>query len=301
MRDYERQELKARLAHRLRALGWTVFGVKEDRSDSMTDYFDPADWAGVATFAGGRVVLCVGVSKYTASSRSGHVERRLVPTQGDPCPRCKDAPGYDPTRWTLAAARQSPNEYTRQMLEAEHGPGHGMFAQAVVSPIPFHADGWRKCVKCHGSGRLPGKPREEVGPTWPAFGANPPFKQWHLELDGKVADSGTGLKACETQEGAAALADELTRRACRLAPQEPAFLAEARSRHSDKLILVRYPHGRVAAYGPDAAAVRSAAASLTCVAADAGDAVEFPSERLQDVLAVLLRHKHRVALVEQAT
>ena len=57
---YVYREVKVMIAHKLMAMeGWKVYGYKEDRSDSMTDYYDPANWDGVAEKNG--YILCVDV------------------------------------------------------------------------------------------------------------------------------------------------------------------------------------------------------------------------------------------------
>ena len=57
---YDYREVKVMIAHKLMAMeGWKVYGYKEDRSDSMTDYWDPANWSGVAEKNG--YILCVDV------------------------------------------------------------------------------------------------------------------------------------------------------------------------------------------------------------------------------------------------
>ena len=57
---YDYREVKVMIAHKLMAMdGWKVYGYKEDRSDSMTDYWDPADWSGIAEKNG--YILCVDV------------------------------------------------------------------------------------------------------------------------------------------------------------------------------------------------------------------------------------------------
>ena len=46
---YEYQDVKRMIAHKLMNLeGWTVYGYHADESDSMTDYYHPAYWGGVA-------------------------------------------------------------------------------------------------------------------------------------------------------------------------------------------------------------------------------------------------------------
>ena len=57
---YDYREVKVMIAHKLMAMdGWKVYGYKEDRSDSMIDYWDPADWSGIAEKNG--YILCVDV------------------------------------------------------------------------------------------------------------------------------------------------------------------------------------------------------------------------------------------------
>ncbi len=57
---YEYQDVKVMIAHKLMSMeGWNVYGYHEDHSDSMTDYYDPASWGGVAEKNG--YVLCVNV------------------------------------------------------------------------------------------------------------------------------------------------------------------------------------------------------------------------------------------------
>lgn len=57
---YDYREVKVMIAHRLMALdGWKVYDYSPDQSDSMTDYYCPASWGGVAEKNG--YVLCVDV------------------------------------------------------------------------------------------------------------------------------------------------------------------------------------------------------------------------------------------------
>jgi len=50
--------------------GWNVFGYRADDSDSMTDYYSPAYWEGIAEKNG--FILLVDINKYDMS-KSGHV------------------------------------------------------------------------------------------------------------------------------------------------------------------------------------------------------------------------------------
>ena len=88
----ERRRARVNLALGLQAQGWTLYGFKEDRSDSMTDYYDPASWDGIAEKDGANgtfvVVVDVKPSNETILKRSGGYETtKRVP--GDDCTHCQ--------------------------------------------------------------------------------------------------------------------------------------------------------------------------------------------------------------------
>ncbi len=57
---YDYREVKVMIAHELMKMeGWKVYGYSPDQSDSMTDYYCPASWGGVAEKNG--YILCVDV------------------------------------------------------------------------------------------------------------------------------------------------------------------------------------------------------------------------------------------------
>lgn len=59
---YALRDAKVNIAHYLREHGWTIYGYKADESDSMTDYYSPADWEGVAEKNG--YVLVVDMNEW---------------------------------------------------------------------------------------------------------------------------------------------------------------------------------------------------------------------------------------------
>ena len=59
---YEKKRSMVILAKELRAYGWRIKGWKNDESDSMTDYYSPEAWDGVACF--GAFTLCVDANYY---------------------------------------------------------------------------------------------------------------------------------------------------------------------------------------------------------------------------------------------
>ncbi len=57
---YDYREVKVMIAHKLMSMeGWKVYGYTPNESDSMTDYWSPAHWDGVAEKNG--YILCVNV------------------------------------------------------------------------------------------------------------------------------------------------------------------------------------------------------------------------------------------------
>ena len=57
---YDYREVGVMIAHKLMKMeGWKVYGYKADESDSMTDYYSPAYWNGVAEKNG--YVFCFNV------------------------------------------------------------------------------------------------------------------------------------------------------------------------------------------------------------------------------------------------
>ncbi|AXH16339.1 hypothetical protein CP985_14190 [Malaciobacter mytili LMG 24559] len=55
--SYAKDNAKLNISYALNYLGWTIYGFKEDRSDSMTDYFDFESWKGIAVKNGYILVI----------------------------------------------------------------------------------------------------------------------------------------------------------------------------------------------------------------------------------------------------
>lgn len=184
---YDRQQAKLAIMEELKRRGWTIYGYTPDRSDSMTDYFAPASWEGVAEKDD--VVVCVDVGEYQVTHFSGgRTLTRSVPA--GVCPRCNGT-GEEPDGWTYQQALADPVGFNRY-LAAKLGGGR-FYPEDVVSPL--HFKGYTEaCIICHGSGQLY-KSESYVEP-WPVFHANPPRCTWHVERDGKILAKGTGLSAC---------------------------------------------------------------------------------------------------------
>ncbi|MBE7465969.1 MAG: hypothetical protein HS116_21040 [Planctomycetes bacterium] len=213
----EKRTAVACVGRALSELGWEILGWKEDQSDSMTDYFSPESWDGIATK--GEFVACVDVGSY-AVGRSGEPIHRSIPQQGPKCERCEGS-GIDPLRITLKQARQDPYAYHLAVARVDC-PGAEEVKDAqgrvtglrtistdgtvctrmvqtlsgVVSPIPFGDDGENllNCMRCHGQGHTFAPPKIEVIGHYPTFQANPKGMSWHVERAGRIVAKGKGLK-----------------------------------------------------------------------------------------------------------
>jgi hypothetical protein len=185
--EYANQrDAKVKIAGELERRGWKIFGYKEDQSDSMTDYFSPADWEGVAEKNG--VVICVGVSGYAAKNYSGGRET-FVHLPDAECAYCSGT-GEEPDGWTLQQARELPQAFNAHRTRLT-SPGAINLMSSVVSPISFKDNGKERCHKCHGSGHI--LKSNTVREYWPTFQANPKGSKWHVEKGGKILSKGIGL------------------------------------------------------------------------------------------------------------
>lgn len=194
MADYhDKRTATVMLGHALVERGWKLWGYHEDQSDSMTDYYCPATWTGVATK--GERVACIDVDHYEVK-KSGH-QPQGTETDKAPCERCTADPGVDPSGWTLEKARAEPLKFTQEHIELVHGKDSRIqsLMPHVISPIPFRDNcGPLNCVKCHGTGQVVTATREvDKGERWPKFHANPSSSSWHVETGGRIVAQGSGV------------------------------------------------------------------------------------------------------------
>ena len=236
----EKRAACALLHDAVKANGWTMFGYKPDKSESMTDYYDPARWDGVATKNG--YVLCVDVSPYDVESNSGKVEEEHYREETGDCPVCKGT-GADPSGWTFEKAKADPKGFAVASLLATHNgddkvkevkfgdlgkdsvtivfeDGDSMsdpFGASVVSPLLFRDDGKMNCSECHGNSKTFDAKSRPNGVVWPTFQANPKGSSWHLERHGKIEAKGVGVYSIGSGQyeqrpaKAKKLADKLTK------------------------------------------------------------------------------------------
>lgn len=157
-----KREAKVKIAHALEKNGWKLFGYHEDQSDSMTDYFHPASWDGIAT-------------------KNGHT---LVIDNSNTC-----YSGYEVKKYNYSARNAVVNNNNKieklRALANDEGATEG-----------------EKAAAREGIERLAGKeandePTWTVIDTYPTFTHGNPGKcSWHIEKDGQILAKGTGVFAC---------------------------------------------------------------------------------------------------------
>ncbi len=215
--SYEKQRAAVNIGMALKAIGWKLIGFHEDTSDSMTDYYHPASWDGIATrdaYPG--VVVIVNANDYTAKNLSGKPKKKITTVPGDTCPTCGGS-GVHPDALTYTEALERPEDSHvairdrarsfRMVVFGVHGAKH------TVDRSDYLEDGRPRCLECYGRGHQL-KEQQEVLFVYPIFQANPRGRAWHVEHNGRRIASGTGFaKAAEYgtrgEQTAAAIAAEI--------------------------------------------------------------------------------------------
>ncbi len=157
---YEYRDVKVMIAHKLMGLeGWRVYGYKEDESDSMTDYYSPAYWGGIAEKNG--YILCVDVygaaeeqeiKQYTnAGAVDNSIHEKISKLEELNTKRGATAAEEATAQKRIEVLK---NKLREQQAEA------GKYV--VVGKIPGHM-------------------------------ANPPRMNWHIEKDGIIIAKGNGI------------------------------------------------------------------------------------------------------------
>ena len=157
---YEYQDVKRMIAHKLMNLeGWTVYGYHADESDSMTDYYHPAYWGGVAEKNG--YILCVNV--YGTS-------------EGEDVKKYTNANAVDRSIYDKIAKLEEMT-VERGATEAEQAT-----AQKRIDVLKTKLSEQEEQAKEYIiTGHIPGHM------------ANPPRMNWHIEKDGKYIAKGNGI------------------------------------------------------------------------------------------------------------
>ena len=158
---YKYRDVKVMIAHKLMSMdGWKVYGYKEDRSDSMTDYWDPANWDGVAEKNG--YILCVDV--YGAAEPE---EIRKY--------------NYDGFAYDKSIAKKIAN---LEAMTVERGASEAEEASAKMKIARLQKKAEESAENAN---------KYIVIGTVPGHMAHPPKMNWHIEKDGIIIAKGNGI------------------------------------------------------------------------------------------------------------
>lgn len=152
---YEKQGAKVNIAHELMARNWDVQGYSPDESDSMTDYYCPAHWSGIATKNG---YILVVDNSYSAEA--------------------KEITKYNPKGNLSFEDREKINKLEKMTQANGATVGEEENAKQLINKIKE---------------KVSTEPAYEVIGMSLAHMANPKGSIWHIEKDGKIYDKGNAL------------------------------------------------------------------------------------------------------------
>lgn len=152
---YSKQDAKIRIAHELMNRGWNVEGYHADESDSMTDYYSPAYWNGIATKNG--FVLVVD-NRYDA--------------------KATEITKYNPKGNLSFDDKEKISKLEQMTIERGCTAGEEENAKKLIEKI---------------QSKITGESQYEVVGMTTAHMGNPKGSIWHIEKDGKIYDKGNGL------------------------------------------------------------------------------------------------------------
>ncbi len=152
---YEMRDAKVKIAHELMNRGWDVKGYKPDESDSMTDYYSPANWGGIAIKNG--FILCID-TRYAAES--------------------EPIKEYNPKASLSFENRKKIEKLEALTQERGATEGEEANAKALIEKIK--------------NNKLD-IPKYTITGYTIAHMANPGRCKWHIEKDGSIYDKGTGI------------------------------------------------------------------------------------------------------------
>lgn len=154
---YKYRSVKVMIAHKLMNMdGWKVYGYKPDESDSMIDYWNPANWGGIAEKNG--YILCVNVS--SAADKT-------------------EIKKYDYNR-TETSAKVAEKIHKLEQMTVERGASEqeAETARKSIEKLMNKSQSTEKYV---------------VTGYIPAHMANPTRMNWHIEKDGIIIAKGNGI------------------------------------------------------------------------------------------------------------
>lgn len=158
---YDYREVKVMIAHKLMSMeDWKVYGYKEDRSDSMTDYWDPANWDGVAEKNG--YILCVDVYGAAEPQEIRKYNYSGFTYDHSIVEKIKKLEAMTVERGASEAEEASAKLSIERLQKKAEEAAENASKYIVVGTVPGHM-------------------------------AHPPKMNWHIEKDGIIIAKGNGI------------------------------------------------------------------------------------------------------------
>ncbi|ALS22265.1 hypothetical protein [Paenibacillus naphthalenovorans] len=152
----DKREAKVRICHALEEKGWKIYGYKEDRSDSMTDYYDPASWDGIAEKNGYILVIDQYNTYYS---------------------------GYQVKKYNYNSKKYVSNERIKKLEALMNDPASTENEKASCAVL-IEKEKEKAGIE----------PEYTILETYPTFKhANPKACSWHIEKDGQIIAKGKGV------------------------------------------------------------------------------------------------------------
>lgn len=158
---YEYKEVGVMIAHKLMAMdGWKVYGYHEDESDSMTDYYSPAYWNGVAEKNG--YILCVNVYGEAKPQEITRYNKNYLAMDSKTNETIKKLEAITTNRGASEQEEETAKAKIELLRNKVIEKNTNISEYEVIGVIPGHM-------------------------------AHPPKCNWHIEKDGVIVEKGNGI------------------------------------------------------------------------------------------------------------
>lgn len=158
---YAYRDVKVAIAERLMDMdGWKVYGYKPDNSDPMTDYFDPANWGGVAEKNG--YILCVDVYGAQKPQEIREYNYKSFKYDKGIADKIEKLEQMTTARGASEQEEESAKKMIARLRKKAEESSENSQNYVVTGVIPGHME-------------------------------NPPRMNWHIEKDGVYVAKGNGL------------------------------------------------------------------------------------------------------------
>ncbi len=158
---YDYREVKVMIAHKLMSMeGWKVFDYKPDESDSMTDYYSPANWGGVAEKNG--YILCVNVYGASEPEEIRKYNYDNIPYDNSIIKKISRLEAMTVDRGASESEAESARITIERLRKKAEESAENRNKYIVTGIIPGHM-------------------------------AHPPKCNWHIEKDGIIISKGNGI------------------------------------------------------------------------------------------------------------